>query len=81
MTNTVVEPTQDVRPDAKVFVTTENFLLSAQDRCDACGAQAYYRVTLSPSELLFCAHHYTLSKEKLLKIAVSVHDESAQLYR
>lgn len=31
--------------------------LTAADRCDRCGAQAYVRVTLSAGELLFCAHH------------------------
>ncbi len=32
-------------------------VLSALDRCDLCGAQAYIRVTLESGELLFCAHH------------------------
>ena len=32
--------------------------LSAIDRCDRCGAQAYVRVELAGNaELLFCAHH------------------------
>ena len=32
--------------------------LTAADRCDRCGAQAYLRVTMpSGGELLFCAHH------------------------
>jgi hypothetical protein len=32
--------------------------LTATDRCDRCGAQAYMRATLtSGAELLFCAHH------------------------
>lgn len=30
--------------------------LTAYDRCDRCGAQAYVRVALY-DELLFCAHH------------------------
>ncbi|MGI8665383.1 MAG: DUF7455 domain-containing protein, partial [Jatrophihabitans sp.] len=31
--------------------------LTAVDRCDRCGAQAYVRVTLpAGSELMFCAH-------------------------
>lgn len=32
--------------------------LTAADRCDRCGAQAYVRATLiSGAGLLFCAHH------------------------
>ncbi len=32
--------------------------LTASDRCDRCGAQAYLRVELQTGgELLFCAHH------------------------
>lgn len=40
--------------------------LTAHDRCDRCGAQAYYRVHRPPTEehpkrkgaLEFCGHHY-----------------------
>ena len=39
--------------------------LTAHDRCDSCGAQAYVRVTLETGELLFCAHHGAKYKEKL----------------
>ena len=36
----------------------EDTALTTADRCDRCGAQAYYRVTLNNGgELLFCAHH------------------------
>ena len=31
--------------------------LTAMDRCDRCGAQAFYRAVLVSGELLFCAHH------------------------
>jgi hypothetical protein len=31
--------------------------LTAQDRCDRCGAQAKVRVEFKASDLLFCAHH------------------------
>lgn len=34
--------------------------LTAHDRCDRCGAQAYVRAKiLAGGELLFCAHHGT----------------------
>jgi hypothetical protein len=54
--------------------------LTASDRCDRCGAQAYLRVHLaSGSELLFCAHHAREHGEKLRTIAVNVHDETGKL--
>lgn len=55
--------------------------LTAFDRCDACGAQAYVRVTLGDSELLFCAHHAKEHHEKLAAIATSWHDESDRLVK
>lgn len=53
--------------------------LSARDRCDSCGAQAYVRVTLASGDLLFCAHHGAKFKEKLFPTALNWHDESARL--
>ncbi len=54
--------------------------LTAQDRCDRCGAQAYLRVELpNGGELLFCAHHAREHGEKLRAIAVNVHDETGKL--
>ncbi|MDH6181044.1 hypothetical protein M2152_001226 [Microbacteriaceae bacterium SG_E_30_P1] len=53
--------------------------LTALDRCDSCGAQAYVRVTLASGELLFCAHHAAKFKEKLYPNALSWHDESSKL--
>lgn len=53
--------------------------LTALDRCDACGAQAYIRVVVANGELLFCAHHGRKHQEKLSQIAQSWHDESDRL--
>lgn len=53
--------------------------LTALDRCDMCGAQAYVRVTLVSGELLFCAHHGTEYKPKLIETALEWHDESGRL--
>ena len=51
--------------------------LSAADRCDRCGAQAYLRVELqSGGELLFCAHHAREHSDKLKEIAANVVDET-----
>ncbi len=54
--------------------------LSALDRCDRCGAQAYLRVELaSGGELLFCAHHAREHEEALRSVATAVHDETHRL--
>lgn len=69
-------------------ITTENSAvdqletaheLTALDRCDSCGAQAYIRVTMNSGELYFCAHHGAKFKEKLSATATAWHDESARL--
>jgi hypothetical protein len=54
--------------------------LSAADRCDRCGAQAYIRVSLpTGGELLFCAHHGREHESKLREIAVDIQDETERL--
>ena len=54
--------------------------LTAVDRCDRCGAQAYVRVTLSAgSELLFCAHHGREYAPKLREIDAQISDQSERL--
>jgi hypothetical protein len=54
--------------------------LSADDRCDRCGSQAYLRVHLANGgELLFCGHHAREHGEKLKTVAVNVHDETSKL--
>jgi hypothetical protein len=54
--------------------------LTAGDRCDRCGAQAYLRVELAEgAELLFCAHHAREHGDKLREVAIHVHDETAKL--
>ena len=55
--------------------------LTAADRCDACGAQAYVRVTLATGELLFCAHHAAEAKTRLEAVALVWHDESEKLLK
>jgi hypothetical protein len=54
--------------------------LTAVDRCDRCGAQAYVRVLLpSRLELLFCAHHNRQYARALANIAVEIQDETIRL--
>lgn len=43
----------------RFLVKTQEKILSASDRCDSCGAQAYVKVTGVSGELTFCSHHYT----------------------
>ncbi len=54
--------------------------LTAADRCDACGAQAYVRVLLDSGELMFCAHHARRHQSALADVAVAVHDETERLH-
>ncbi|WP_375475519.1 hypothetical protein [uncultured Jatrophihabitans sp.] len=54
--------------------------LTATDRCDRCGAQAYVRATMeSGFDLLLCAHHFHDNEIRLREIAVSIQDESERL--
>ena len=54
--------------------------LTAADRCDRCGAQAYLRVTMpSGGELLFCAHHARAHQDKLQQVALKIQDETTRV--
>lgn len=54
--------------------------LTAEDRCDRCGAQAYVRAELpAGGELLFCAHHSLEHLPKLIEMGALVQDETARL--
>jgi hypothetical protein len=72
---------QEVTETEQEVVTTNSQTapLTAGDRCDSCGAQAYVRATLVFGELLFCLHHATLNKEALAAKTVHWHDESEKL--
>ncbi len=53
--------------------------LTAADRCDACGAQGYVRVTMPYGELVFCAHHGRKHADALAEVATHIQDESSRL--
>jgi hypothetical protein len=54
--------------------------LTAADRCDRCGAQAYVRARLtSGAELLFCAHHAREFESGLRAIEAEIHTEAERL--
>ena len=53
--------------------------LTAADRCDRCGAQAFYRAVLTSGELLFCAHHGRAHAARLAEVALEMHDGTAAI--
>lgn len=69
-----------VRPEVTTATAPSAAPLTAIDRCDRCGAQAYLRVQLqSGGELLFCAHHAREHGDKLREVASHVQDETDKL--
>ena len=68
-----------ISADETIDTVDAPFTLTAFDRCDSCGAQAYIKVTMTSGELLFCAHHGAKFKDKLASTALNWHDESARL--
>lgn len=56
--------------------------LTALDRCDRCGAQAYVSVLLPDADtsLLFCGHHFHANERALHRVALVVRDERARLH-
>jgi len=67
------------KPEERVW------LLTANDRCDQCGAQAYVSVTGVNGELMFCGHHYNKimdnpkGYEKMMSFAITIVDEREKL--
>ncbi len=59
--------------------------LQVSDRCDACGAQAYVKVTGVSGDLMFCSHHYSkimdnaVGYDKMMKFAYEIVDERERL--
>lgn len=72
-------PETEKRPHVTTAVAP-SAALTAADRCDRCGAQAYLRVELvSGGELLFCAHHAREHQGKLRQVAANIQDETNRL--
>ena len=69
------------------MVETVEWVLTANDRCDAqgCGAQAYVKATGVTGELLFCGHHYeravnnAVGYDKMMKFSFKIDDEREKL--
>lgn len=74
---------EDLMQESETIEVADNEVsnqgLTASDRCDSCGAQAYVRATLQFGELLFCLHHAVENKEALAPVTVTWHDESDKL--
>jgi hypothetical protein len=63
-----------------VSADQEFSILTAQDRCDKCGAQAYVLVIFeSEASLTFCAHHWNKYADTLIDLAIDVIDETDKL--
>lgn len=64
---------------------TAEWVLTANDRCDSCGAQAYVQVTGVTGDLVFCNHHYNKimdsipGYEKMMNFAYNILDERERL--
>jgi hypothetical protein len=63
-----------------VSADQEFSILTAHDRCDKCGSQAYVLVIFeSENSLTFCGHHWNQYAEKLIALAIDVVDETDKL--
>ena len=72
-----VTPTPREKADVNATLAPS---LSAADRCDRCGAQAYIRARLTGGgELLFCAHHGRQHLPELQARASEIQDETDRL--
>ncbi len=66
--------------DATTTASADATPLTAADRCDRCGAQAYVRATLpGGTDLLFCGHHGNAHRPSLLVAGAAIHDETDKL--
>lgn len=69
----------------KEQVEDRKWLLTAEDRCDRCSAQAYVSVTGVNGELMFCGHHYNKimnnveGYNNMMAYAYSIVDEREKL--
>jgi len=74
------EAVDDEMKEGVVTTTLATSPLTAADRCDRCGAQAYVRVLLATGgELLFCAHHGREHTPALASVEARIQDESDRL--
>lgn len=70
---------ETIAPEVESSEQSDAFTLTAHDRCDSCGSQAYVRAVMEHGELLFCAHHAKKHHAKLEPMIKEWHDESHRL--
>ena len=69
----------------KTTPDVKEYLLTLNDRCDRCNAQAYVKAIGLDGDLLFCAHHYNkivdnaVGYDKIMKFAINIVDERNKL--
>jgi len=69
----------------KITPDVKEYLLTLNDRCDRCNAQAYVKAVGLDGDLLFCAHHYNkivdnaVGYDKIMKFAINIVDERDRL--
>ena len=63
----------------KEIIAEETYVLTLQDRCDSCHAQALVWVNGVNGELLFCGHHFNKFEKKLREYAYEIIDERSKL--
>ena len=77
MKNTMVKDSNindTIKNDTKLSDT-----LTANDRCDYCGSQAYFWVNGINGDLLFCRHDFLKWEDKLRAYSFEILDESHKL--
>lgn len=62
-----------------VMEDTEERVITANDRCDKCGSQAYFLSVLESGELFFCRHHFLKNEDTLRDISYHIVDQSQDL--
>jgi hypothetical protein len=77
----VNSPTVVVTVEKAVIKKQEETLewLTTKERCDSCGAQAYYVVSFASGSLFFCRHHYLKNEDVFFDEAEDIVDESELL--
>lgn len=80
MSNSVTEAeAPNIEPAVQEEEAIQWDSLTALDRCDLCGSQAYVGVVFKTGDLLFCAHHFREFEAKMSLTAEQVFDERWKL--
>lgn len=68
----------DTVPDETAF-----YILTAEDRCDSCGSQAYVLVSMASTgySLTFCNHHWKKYESRLRPLIDDMVDETDRLLK